>query len=63
VIVCLASSLENELKESTMGLLGNADGSRNNDWMTKDGTQLQIDKAHGSMYDYCLDNWCVGEYY
>jgi len=29
--------------------------------MTKDGTQLQIDKAHGSMYDYCLDNWCVGE--
>ena len=61
VIVCLASSLENELRDVTMGLLGNADGNGNNDWMTKEGTQLQIDKAHGSMYDYCLDNWCVGE--
>lgn len=46
------------------GLLGDADGNANNDWITKTGDRVDIppdslDRRRKPAYDWCVPNWCI----
>jgi hypothetical protein len=52
--------------DTLAGLLGSPDGDASNDWMTPDGTTVQvegglIDRSRQGAYDYCSANWCMTE--
>lgn len=47
--------------ESIIGLLGSPNGDQTDDWMTRDGTVLEIgsDLLFREAYEYCTENWCL----
>jgi hypothetical protein len=55
VRICLPSSIKNL---GVMGILGNADGVKSNDFMTRLAAPLP-DLSYDKYAAYCLDNWCV----
>lgn len=63
--LCLPASQKDQFQDTTVGLLGTPNGDTSDDWMTRDGTQLQLqhtgDQRHENMYDYCVENWCVSQ--
>jgi Kringle domain/von Willebrand factor type D domain len=49
--------------ETLVGLLGKPDGTRTNDWVTRNGTSLAApttaaQSAFAQAYNYCVANWC-----
>ena len=50
--------------DSITGLLGDADGNANNDWITKTGDHVDIpsdslERRRKPAYDWCVANWCI----
>lgn len=70
VAVCLPAEEAEQFQESTTGILGNPDGDKMNDWMTRpdeDGNSELIEVVmhgndkHQMAFDYCYNNWCVDQ--
>jgi len=65
VKVCLPSEWE-VTHGGIVGLFGNPDNEKNNDWMDTNGNTIALpllekDLKREPAYDYCVPNWCITE--
>lgn len=61
--ICLPADWE-VIEEGIVGLLGNPDTKKENDWMDKDGNTLPLPENKKGLkrepaYEYCVPNWCI----
>lgn len=52
--------IPDEIKEQNLvGMLGNADGNKDNEWMTKSGDVAAKKPGYSARRDWCKNNFCV----
>lgn len=66
IFVCLPKEEQEKFKKQDInfGLFGSPNENSQDDWMTPDGTQVDIPtegKKGPAAFDYCTKNWCVSQ--